>query len=108
MLPTASHFLKLLSTECTDPARAELTMKSTTKQLLRRNKSILKRNFLDKLMKKGLGTNKAEKCARSLAQDCCDRNGEGRERLRKKFLYNIMKLKKTDADEIAKVEEQKY
>ena len=67
MRPTASHFLKLISTECTDPPRAEMTMKSMMKQLLRRNRSILTRNFLEKLMRKGIGTNKAENYVRSLA-----------------------------------------
>ena len=62
----------------------------------------------DKLMKKRLGTNKGERCARSLAKDCCDRQGERRERVRKTFLHNIMKLKKKDAEDTVKVEEQKY
>ena len=69
MRPTAAFYLKQLSTECTDPARAELKMKSTTKTLLMRNKSILRRNFLQKILLKGLGTNKIESIAESLARD---------------------------------------
>ena len=60
MRPSASYFLKTLSTECTDPPRAELQMKTTLNQLLKRNKSIQRRNFLEKMMRKGVGTNKAE------------------------------------------------
>ena len=51
MRPTASHFLSTLATECTDPPRAEQQMKTTLQMLLRRNKSLQRRNFLEKIMK---------------------------------------------------------
>ena len=108
MRPSASHFLKLISTECTDPPRAEMTMKSMMKQLLRRNRSILTRNFLEKLMRKGVGTNKAKNYARSLAKNCCSSRQGGRERTRKSLLQKIMKQKKDDATETVKVEDSKY
>ena len=106
MRPTASYFLKRLSTECTDPPRAEKMMKSMTKQLLRRNRSILQRNFLEKLSRRELGTNKAERAARGLSKDCC--NKEKGERFRKKILQNIMKAKAKDAKEVAETEDSKY
>ena len=106
MRPTASYFLKRLSTECTDPPRAEKMMKSMTKQLLRRNRSILQRNFLEKLSRRELGTNKAERAARGLSKDCC--NKEKGERFRKKILQDIMKAKAKDAKEVAETEDSKY
>ena len=69
MRPTATFFLTTLSTECTDPPRAETEMKTTLQQLLRRNKSLQRRNFLEKIMKKGIGTNKAESAAKTLVKD---------------------------------------
>ena len=107
MIPTASFYLKQLSTECTDPARAELKMKSTTKTLLRRNKSILKRNFLQKMILKGLGTNKVESIAESLARDT-NKTGKAKEAMKRNFLTNIMTLKAKDAEEDVKENEYKY
>ena len=105
MRPTASFFLKILSTECTDPSRAEMKMKSTANQLLRRNRSIQQRNFLQKLLRRGIGTNKAEIVARSVAKDCCFRN---KEHVRRKILNYIMKAKVEDAEDVVKAEDYKH
>ena len=78
MRPTAAFYLKQISTECTDPMRAELKMKSTTTTLLMRNKSILKRNFLQKMLVREIGTNKVETIAESLARDT-QKTGKARE-----------------------------
>ena len=107
MRPTASFHLKLLSTECTDPPRSELKMKSTTSQLLRRNKSILKRNFLQKLMNKSLGTNKVESVAETLVKDT-DKDGKEKEEKKRTYVRTIMNLKVKDAEESVNVEDHKY
>ena len=83
-------------------------MKKTTNQLLRRNRSIQTKNFLEKLSRRGLGTNKAEHVARSIAKDSSSKTRDKREKLRKKLLHQIMKAKVEDADEAAKSENFKY
>ena len=108
MRPTATYFLKNIATECTDPSRAELQMKTTLKQLLRRNKSLQRRNFLEKITKKGIGTNKAESAARTLAKDCSVKGDLTKEHLRKSFLNSIMKVKLEDANREFKVEDFKF
>ena len=40
MRPTASYDIELLSTECTDPKRTEIAMRSTIETLLKRNKNL--------------------------------------------------------------------
>ena len=95
MRPTASFFPKTSSTECTDPSRAEMKMKSTANQLLRRKGGIQQRIFLQKLTKRGIGTFKAEIVARSVAKDCCFRN---KEHVRRKILNYTMKAKVEDAE----------
>ena len=108
MRPTATFFLTTLSTECTDPPRAETEMKTTLQQLLRRNKSLQRRNFLEKIMKKGIGTNKAEAAAKTLVKDCSAKGEPTKEQLRKSFLQNIMKTKLEDAENEFKVEDFKF
>ena len=108
MRPSASYFLKTLSTECTDPPRAELQMKTTLNQLLKRNKSIQRRNFLEKMMRKGVGTNKAEVFAQKLAEDCSAKGEKTKEHLKNAFVRNIMKIKFKDAKDEAKVDDFKF
>ena len=105
MRPTASFFPKTSSTECTDPSRAEMKMKSTANQLLRRKGGIQQRIFLQKLTKRGIGTFKAEIVARSVAKDCCFRN---KEHVRRKILNYIMKAKVEDAEDVVKAEDYKH
>ena len=57
---------------------------SLQESLLRRNKSILKRNFLQKMISKGLGTNKVESIAESLARDS-NKIGKAKEAKKKKL-----------------------
>ena len=107
MNPSAAFFLKRLSTECTDPSRAEQKMKSTVKTLLMRNKSILRRNFLQKIFLKGIGTNKVESIAETLAYDT-GKTGEAKEAKRRSFLKSILTIKISDAEEDVKYNEHQY
>jgi len=84
-----------------------MKMKSTTNQLLRRNKSILKRNLLQKLLKKNLGTNKVESIAETLVKDT-GKDGKEKEEKKRNFVRAIMNLKVKDAEESANVEDYKY
>ena len=107
MRPTASFHLKLLSTECTDPPQAEQMMKSTTNQLLKRNKSILRKNFLQKLLKKDLVTNKVENISQTLVKDT-DKVGKQKGEKKRTFVRTIMNLKVKYAEESANLEDYKY
>ena len=107
MRPSAAFFLKQLSTECTDPTRAEKKMKSTINTLLTRNRSIQRRNFLQKIFLKGVGTNKVEHIAESLAKDT-GKTGLAKEIKKRLFLKNILSIKIMDADEDVKANEYEY
>ena len=108
MRPTATFFLSTIATECTDPARAEPEIKTTLKQLLRRNKSIQRKNFLEKITRKGLCTNKAEAAAESLTKDCSTKGKQTKEQIRKSFLRSIMQIKLENANEAVNVEDFKF
>ena len=72
-----------------------------------RNKSILRRNFLQKIFLKGVGTNKVEHIAESLAKDT-GKTGMAKEAKKKIFLKNILTVKIMDAEEDVKTNEHKY
>ena len=108
MRPTATFHLSTIATECTDSSRAEPEIKTTINQLLRRNKSIQRRNFLEKIMRKGLGTNKTEAAAKSLALDCSTKGNKTMEQIRKSFIHSIMQIKLENANEAVKVEDFKF
>ena len=82
-------------------------MKSTKKQLLKRNKSILKINFLQKMMNKNLGTNKVESVAETLVRDT-GKEGRVKEEKKRTYVKTIMNLKVKDAEESVNVENHKY
>ena len=61
----------------------------------------MKRNILQKMLLRGLGTNKVESIAESLARDT-DKTGVAKETKKRNFLKNIMTLKVKDAEEDVK------
>ena len=63
---------------------------------------------MEKIMNKGIGTNKAEAAAETLAKDCSAKGDETRNQLRKSFLQSIMNIKLKDSDKAFKVEDFKY
>ena len=83
-------------------------MKTTLNMLLKRNKSLHRRNFLEKMMRKGIGTNKAEVYAEKLAKDCSAKGTKTKEHLKKSFLQNIMRIKHNDAKNEFKTEDFKF
>ena len=97
MRPTTSFHLNYLATECTDPIRAGLEMKSTMKSLLKRNRSLQTCNLLEKLIKKKIGTNGAEKNAARIEKDGKKRNGKQKRNVG--MIVSIMKDKLRDAKE---------
>ena len=64
--------------------------------------------MFEKMVNKGVGTNKAETVAKSLAKDCSVKGKETKEQLRKVFLQNIMNIKLEDAKKEVKVEDFKF
>ena len=67
-----------------------------------------RRNFFEKIIRKGVGTNKAEQVAKSLVKDCSAKGSKTKGQLRKQFLQGIMNIKLEDANKEVKVEDFKF
>ena len=77
MRPTARFLVRRIASYCTDPSVAERKFRDTINLAQTRISALLRRNLLEKLYKKNIGTNQVERIAQHLT-DTGRRCGFGR------------------------------
>ena len=104
MRPTAIFHIRRITSYCTDPIVAERKLRGTMKLAQTRISAMLRRNLLEKLIKKDIGTNQVERIAQHLT-DTGRRCGFGRNR---KLIKILMQQKMMDARKDLEIVEHRY
>ena len=68
MRPTAAFQVLQISNYCTDPVEAEWKLKGTLNLGIQKISALLRRNLMEKLHKKKLGTNQVEGIVRTIRE----------------------------------------
>ena len=104
MRPTAVHLIRRISSICTDPVVAERKLRSTVTLGLQKVTTTLRRNLLERLLKKNLGTHQVENIVKSLSSS----NKRTRKPRDIGLITSIMKTKISDAKTDMKTIEYQY